>query len=119
MSNYQLIFFPEENLTRTNIRRKLASVPKLQRAVNILSEMLQIKQFKQAWWQDYGCEPEELIKGLRDKGYDWDELLSTRGWHSFDENHPLKELSTIDMLRMLKDEYFPYWMDPVTKRAKV
>lgn len=118
-TNYQLIFFPEENLTRTNIRRKLASVPKLQRGVNILSEMLQIKQFKQAWWQDYGCEPEELIKGLRDKGYDWDELLSTRGWHSFDENHPLKELSTIDMLRMLKDEYFPYWMDPVTKRAKV
>ncbi len=117
--NYQLCLMPELLLSRTTIRKKLDNTPGLQRAVNILSEMLQFKQFKPSWWQDYGCEPSELYEGLKAKGYDWNELLQTRGWVSLDVNHPIKELSTIDMMRMLKDEYFPYWMDPATKRAKV
>lgn len=116
--NYQLVLLPEVSLSRTTIRKKLETVPMLQRAVNILSEMLQIKHFHQGWWIDYGCEPQELYEGLKKLGYDWDELLKTRGWYSFDENHPIKELSTIDMLRMLKGEYIPYWMDSETKKAK-
>ena len=116
--SYNSVFLPEVSLSRTTIRKKLESEALLQRAVNIASEMLQIKHFKPGWWQDYGCEPKELYTGLKAKGYDWEELLKTRGWYSLDDNHPLKELSTIDMLRMLKEEYFPYWMDPVTKHAK-
>lgn len=118
-NTYQLVLMPEVTLSRTTIRKKLATVPKLQRAVNITSEMLQFQHFKQGWWSRYGCTPQELYDGLKAKGYDWDELLQTRGWYSLDVNHPIKELSTIDMMRMLKDDYIPHWMDPATKRAKV
>jgi hypothetical protein len=117
--NYQLVLLPELNLSRTTIRKKLENTPGLQRAINITSEMLQIQHFKPGWWQQYSCTPEELYEGLKAKGYDWNEiLLKTRGWYSLDINHPIKELSTIDLMRMLKDEYFPHWMDPVTKRIK-
>ena len=117
--NYQLVLLPELNLSRTTIRKKLENTPGLQRAINITSELLQIQHFKPGWWQQYSCTPEELYEGLKAKGYDWNEiLLKTRGWYSLDINHPIKELSTIDLMRMLKDEYFPHWMDPVTKRIK-
>ena len=54
------------------------------------------------------------------KGFDWNEILTkTRGWYSLDVNHPIKELSVIDLIRMYKQDYIPYWMDPVTKRIKV
>ena len=117
-TNYQLTLLPDVALSRTVIRKKLDTEPKLQRAVNILSEMLQIKHFKPSMWDRYGVEPMELYEGLKSKGYDWDELLQTRGWYSLDPNHPLKELSTLDLMRMNREMYFPYWMDPATKRAK-
>lgn len=117
--NYVCTFLPEIKLSRTTIRKKLETEPMLQRAINIASEMLQIKHFKQGWWIDYGVTPKELYEGLKAQGYDWNELLKTRGWHSIDKNHPLKELSTIDLLRLFKGHYFPYWMDRETKRAKV
>jgi hypothetical protein len=115
--NYQLVLLPEIALSRTTIRKKLESEPLLQRAVNMLSEMLQVKHFKPSWWQDFGCTPEELYEGLKAKGFDWNELLQTRGWYSLDPNHPIKELSVIDLMRMQTDNYIPYWMDPQTKRA--
>ena len=117
--NYRCTFLPDVPLSRTTIRKKLDSETKLQRAINIASEMLQLKLFNPSWWGMYGCTPQELYQGLKDKGYDWDELLATRGWYSFDANHPIKELATLDLLRMNKEAYFPYWMDKETKRAKV
>ena len=117
--NYQLVLLPELNLSRTTIRKKLENTPGLQRAINITSEMLQMQHFKPGWWTMFGCDINELYKGLIEKGFDWNEILTkTRGWYSLDINHPIKELSTIDLLRMYKQDYIPYWMDPVTKRIK-
>lgn len=118
--NYHLKLMPDVALTRTNIRKKLADVVGLQRAVNITSEMLQLKHFKPGWWQDYGCEVEDLYENITKLGFSWEEILTkTRGWYSLDPNHPIKELSIIDLLRMNKGEYIPHWMDPATKRIKV
>ncbi len=118
--NYQLVLMPEVNLSRTTIRKKLENTPGLQRAINITSEMLQLQHFKPGWWAMYECDIHDLYKGLIEKGFDWNEILTkTRGWYSLDVNHPIKELSVIDLIRMYKQDYIPYWMDPVTKRIKV
>lgn len=117
--NFVCTFKPDVPLSRTTIRKKLGSEPGLQRAINIASEMLQIKLFNPGLWAAYGCTPKELYDGIKEKGYDWEELLQTRGWWHPDENHPLKELCTLDILRMNRGDYFPYWMDKETKRAKV
>jgi hypothetical protein len=118
--NYQLVLMPEVNLSRTTIRKKLENTPGLQRAINITSEMLQLQHFKPGWWTMYECDIHDLYKGLIEKGFDWNEILTkTRGWYSLDVNHPIKELSVIDLIRMYKQDYIPYWMDPVTKRIKV
>lgn len=117
--NYQLTLMPELALSRTTIRKKLENTPGLQRAVNITSELLQLKDFKPGWWQDYGCDVQDLYTNIKALGFDWEEILTkTRGWYHLDPNHPIKELSIVDLLRMNKGEYIPYWMDPVTKRAR-
>ena len=84
----------------------------MRRAINITSELYQIKQF---WPQivDEGiwCEPHELYEDLKKKGYDWDQLLSTRGWWAPNQyKHPVPYLSTVDLLRMRAGTYKPYWM---------
>ena len=110
---------PDLPLTRTTIRKKLPVTPGLQRAVNITSELLQMKQFKPSYWQDYGVEVEELYTNMTKLGFSWEEILTkTRGWYSPDVNHPIPHLSIVDLLRMNKEGYIPHWMDPVTKRIK-
>ena len=117
--NYFLQLMPDLPLTRTTIRKKLPVTPGLQRAVNITSELLQMKQFKPSYWQDYGVEVEELYTNMTKLGFSWEEILTkTRGWYSPDVNHPIPHLSIVDLLRMNKEGYIPHWMDPVTKRIK-
>lgn len=52
-----------------------------------------------------------MYKDLKDLGYDWDELLDTRGYWVFEE-HAADEkpfLSTKDLLEMRKGLYTPWW----------
>lgn len=110
MQHYSLDLYPDCKLQRTTIRSKIDSDSKLCRALNITSELLQMKQF---WHHvdDVMCTPKELYDDLKSMGYDWDVLLNTRGWWTLkNEQHPIPFLSTMDLLRMRKGLYKPYWI---------
>ena len=118
--NYYVELCPDIALQRTSVRSKIEENPKLQRALEITSELCQIKYL----WHDIDpsilCEPKELYDDLKAKGYDWDRLLNTRGWWTYEgwEPEDLPFLSTMDLLMMRqKDGYHPYWYDsPGTKK---
>jgi hypothetical protein len=111
---YYLELLPEVNLSRTTIRGKIDSDWKLRRALEITSEMCQLKYLCDDPEQLF-ITPKELYETLKAKGYDWNVLLDTRGYWVFEE-HASKEkpfLSTMDLLRMAKNLYHPYWMKPL------
>lgn len=109
--NYQLALCPDINLSRTTIRRKIDESPRLQRALEISSELCQMRNLWHHLPAGFLCTPQELFKDLKDQGYDWDQLLATRGWWTSDnEKHPIPFLSTMDMLNMRAKLYRPYWM---------
>lgn len=109
-SNYECVFKPGVRLSRTTVRTKLDNDPTLQRAIQFASEMRQIERFMGRQYANYFCTPQELFRSLKEKGYDWDELLATRGkWTTDNDKHPVPYLSTLDLLRMRVDEYKPYW----------
>lgn len=110
--NYSLALYPEVKLSRTTVRGKIDSDLKLQRALNITSEMCQMDELWHTMPEGLMCTPKELYDDLKAMGYDWNFLLEhTRGWWSLDENHELLFLSTMDLLRMRQNLYVPFWMD--------
>lgn len=117
---YNLALYPECSIQRTNIRKKIQEDPKLVRAINITSEMQQISTLMPDVWSKYGCDPKVLYEDLKKQGYDWDLILSqTRGaWRFNNEYHPKPFLSTLDLLKMRKGLYFPYWMTEDKKGIK-
>lgn len=108
--NYQLALRPDVSLQRTTVRTKLQEDPMLARAMNITSELLQIKQFWPGFDKELMCTPQELYEDIMKLGYDWEELLKTRGWWTYNnDKHEIPFLSTIDLLKMRKGKYTPYW----------
>jgi hypothetical protein len=113
--NYNLVLCPEIKLGRTTVRPKIDKHPELRRALNILAEMCQIQQL---WTDNEGlfCTPKQLYDDLIAMGYDWTTLLNTRGWWTFDnDKQPVPFLSTMDLMRMRKGLYTPYWWDTKAK----
>jgi len=114
MTNYHLDLLPDLNLSRTTIRRKIDENEKLRRALNITSEMLQIATFHPQYINNgLLCTPKELYDDLKAMGYDWDILLNSRGfWVPDQYAKDVKPfLSTVDLLKMRKGDYIPYWYD--------
>lgn len=110
---YQIALVPEVNLGRTTIRSKINETPKLQRALEICSEMCQMHYLWNHLDDGFICSPEELYNDLKAKGYDWDVLLSTRGyWMFLEDIKPDTKpfLSTMDLLNMRAGTYHPYWL---------
>jgi hypothetical protein len=115
MQHYYLDLLPDVKLSRTTVRSKLDSDPKLRRALNITSELCQIRMFMRQL--DFIlCTPKELYEDLIKLGYDWDILLGTRGWYTLNNDSPDLPpfLSTKDLLEMRVGLYHPYWY-PVKK----
>ena len=114
MQNYYVELLPDVKLSRTTVRGKLERDPLLQRAVNICSEICQIQHYQRSF-NRFFKEPKQVYEILKQKGYDWDLLLRTRGWWTVDdEKNPVPRLSTMDILRMCLDKddpehYHPYW----------
>lgn len=107
----RLAIYPDVVFTRKSIRKIVAADAKFRRALEILSELCQINNL----WPEYAAEkmvePTELYEGLKKKGYDWDVLLETRGYWTFDQyTNPVPFLSTKDLLEMYHGTYHPYWM---------
>lgn len=119
LQNYALSILPDVKLSRTTVRGKIDSDPKLCRALNITSEMCQISYLWHKLPEHLQCSPKELYEDLIALGYDWDLLLATRGWWTYDnDKHEVPFLSTMDLLKMRAGEYHPYWY-PIAKKDLV
>jgi len=117
--SYWLDIYPDVKLSRTTVRKKINEDPKLRRALNITAELLQMMKFMPIY-KNYYMTPKELYEAIKKQGYDWNEILETRGWWTIDnynENLP-PFLSTLDLLRMAKGEYVPYWKKDKKKGDK-
>ena len=80
---------PDVSLQRTTVRSKIDGDAKLGRAIEICAELCQITNL----WLDTPasvlCTPEELYRDIAAMGYDWEELLDTRGfWVYENDKHP-------------------------------
>ena len=113
LQHYNLDLYPDVKLSRTTVRSKIDSDPKLCRALNITSELCQMHQYWHHMDDGILCTAKELYDDLKAKGFDWDYILSnTRGWYCLNnEKHPVKFLSTMDLLNMRRGTYLPYWMN--------
>lgn len=117
--NYSLALYPEVSLSRTTVRQKLREDKKLQRAMEITSQLCQLEEFHRHL-KDELLSPAELRKAIEEKGFDWNWLLeNTRSWHTLnDEQHPGFPLSTYDLCRVAKGEYHPYWLSDDKRTVK-
>lgn len=120
--SYYLELAPEINLQRTTVRGKISSEPTLQRALEITSEMCQIRNLWHHFPKDLLCTPKELYDDLKALGYDWNVILTkTRGYWMYKEDEAKTEkqfLSTKDLLEMRVGKYHPYWWDTVVGPLK-
>lgn len=108
--NYQLELYPDQNLTRKKVRGLIDNDVKLQRALEISTELFQLRYIRHEY-RHKAVDPADLRKGLIDRGYDFDLLLNTRGfWVPIGEEGNLPPfLSTMDLLNMFHGEYHPKW----------
>lgn len=113
LTHYTIALRPDVSLNRKSVRAKIDADQRLRRAINITSEILQLKTF-QTQLENEGifCEPAELYKDLKEMGFDWDMLLMTRGYWTINQySNKVPYLSSIDLLRMRKGTYFPYFLN--------
>jgi hypothetical protein len=114
VQNYYLELVPEVKLSRTTVRGKLDSNPLLRRAMTVTAEMCQMTYLWHDLEEGLMCTPKELYDDLIKLGYNWNILLNTRGWwtnNNDSSKHELPFISTMDLLRMRKGLYHPYWLD--------
>lgn len=119
---WSLDLLPDVKMTGKSVRRAMASDKRIGRVADITCEMHLLFRFlSDRIASKYICTPAELYADLTALGYDWDMLLNTRGYYTFDHyDHPVKPLSTYDLLRMRVGDYVPYWMtdDQIPEKVK-
>lgn len=122
LQNYCLDLYPDCRLSRTVVRGKIDSDAKLRRALNITSELCQMRQYYRTLKVP---DPKTVYDGIKANGYDWDFILEkTRGWWTVNNDSlPTYFLSTMDIIRMSyskdsPDFYHPYWMEEDCKTVK-
>ncbi|AXH70753.1 UvsX protein [Vibrio phage BONAISHI] len=118
--NYQLALCPDIKLSRTTVRPKLRANRELRVAAKLMADLLQMKLL----WDtsnDLWCTPEELYEDIKNMGYDWNILLKSRYWWCFvdeEDQQPANELTIMDLLKMRKGEYHPYWLEDDKRTVK-
>lgn len=110
-TSYSLDLLPEQTIRRTTVRNLCRNNVKFQRAVEITTHLAQMSIL----WklpEQYKCSTAELYADLKAMGFDWDELLDTRGFWTFNEDDKKfkPELIAYDLLRMRAGEYVPHWL---------
>lgn len=109
--HYHLSIYPECSLSRTTVRSKINNDNRLKRAIQITAELLQLSIYHPDLKKDdLLCSPQELYEDIKKLGYDWNEILDTRGYWVIDQyTHKIPFCSTIDLLKIRKGLYKPYW----------
>lgn len=107
----ELDLYPGVKFTRQKIRTLINEDPKFCRAMQITADLAQMCNY----WPDFAVEnitftPAQLYEKLKADGYDWDELLSTRSYWTFDEyTNPVHGLSTRTLIDMYHGRDKPWW----------
>jgi len=112
--NYNSVFLPDIKLSRTTVRGKLDGNSKLRRAIEITAELLLIKLFHPIYLKlELWCDPKTLFEDIKTLGYDWDDILENTirvvppdAYAKDVKPH----ISAIDLLRIRKGLYKPYWI---------
>lgn len=119
IQHYALDLYPEVKLSRTTVRTKIDNDPKLRRALNITSELMQMGQFYRNLRSTLPT-PKQLYDKIAERGYDWNMILTqTRGWWTiYNTQHPEHFLSTMDLVEMYHGTYHPYWLEEDKKTIK-
>lgn len=106
-----MVFYPDVKFTRNTIRELIREDVKLRNAIRLTSELLQIRRYWPSVPVEMLLDPEEIYVTLTEKGYNWDDLLQTRGYWTYDQyTNPIPFLSGMDLLNMCAGLYKPYWM---------
>lgn len=110
--HFELTLLPGKSLQRTSIRTAIDEDPMVRRAIELTSDLLQIKILFTHLPDDHVPTPEALIEDLKKKGYNWEDLLNTRNhWVYADQEKELPpQLTAWDLIRMYHNNYKPYWM---------
>lgn len=116
---YQLELVPDETMSRTTARQKCRESVRVQRGLEITSQLAQIYQHH-PMMRPMIMTPEELKKGLEAQGYDLEMILTqTRGWHTLnDDDCPGYPWSTPDLCRAARGQFHPYWLEADKKTIK-
>lgn len=118
-TTHYLELLPEEMLRRTTVRQKLRESLKLRRAMEITCQLAQTEIWHPEY-RDILMEPKELYAKLKEMGYDWDWILTqTRAYNIInDEEAPLYPLSTLDLCRIARGLYHPYYLESDCKTVQ-
>ena len=113
---YYLEIYPELTMNRNQVRHNIDTDPKFKRALEITSELCQYFNLNPDIDASLYCTPDQLYTDIKNMGYDWDILLRTRGYWTFDHyTNPIKPLSTLDLINMRAGIYRPWWYDELAK----
>ena len=118
--NYNLVLYPEVSLSRTKVRKACREDKKLQRAMEITSQLAQMYEYQRELSTTVLLSPADLKAGLEKHGYDLDMILTqTRGWNTLDDDRaPLYPFSTYDLCRAARGDYTPFWLENDHKTIK-
>lgn len=111
--NYHLDIYPESNLSRTTIRGKIKEDNRLARAIEITADIINAERYMPVLKADgLICDFKTLYEDIKKMGYCWEDILDSRGWFAPDNyaEHLPPFLSFVDLLRMRKGLYHPYWL---------
>lgn len=116
---YTIALYPECTVGRTTIRQMLEEDPKLRTAVKLTSDLLQVKEEWRHLPKHLVCDPKTLYDDIKALGYDWDVLLQTRSYWTYDQyTNPVPFLSIMDLLYMREGTYKPYWLENKNDKPK-
>lgn len=115
--SYALALMPDVKLSRTTVRGKLDEDVKLRTAMTLTADLLQIKmEWHGTLPIGFICDAETLYEDIKAKGYDWNVLLESRNYWTFDQyTNPIPFLSAMDLLYMREGSYVPYWLEDKIK----
>lgn len=115
------IFLPDVKLQRTTVREKLLD-PKTARAIEILFQLC----FIRSTWSlrdmavPFTMEPQELFDKLQASTYAIDDILTSRGYWTYEDADLPPYLSVMDILAIVTGQYRPsFWsVVPIPLKTK-
>lgn len=107
-----LDFAPDIKMTRNKVWETVDSNYRVQRALELLTGLCQIRNTMWHLGNIVHTPPSEIFRKLKEEGYDWDIILGeTRSHWQFTHRKEEKYyLSALDLLRMYEGKWMPQWL---------